>query len=154
MTINQNLEKLGIILPNPIAPVANYVPFVKTGNQIFISGQLPIENGEIKFIGKLGDNIGIEDGQRAARVCAINILANLKAALDGDLEKVVKCVKMGIFVNAVAEFTDHPTVANGASDLMVEVLGNAGKHARFAMGAGSLPKGVVVEVDAVFEVQS
>ena len=154
MTINKRLIELGIVLPEPIAPVANYVPFVKTGNQIFISGQLPIENGEIKFVGKLGDNISIEDGQKAARICAINLLANLKIACDGDLDRVVKCVKLGIFVNAVADFTNHPIVANGASDLLVEVLGDAGKHARFAMGAGSLPRGVAVEVDAVFEVIS
>ncbi len=153
MTINQKLEELGIILPAPIAPVANYVPFVKTGNQIFISGQLPIENGEVKFIGKLGENISIEDGQKAARICAINLLANLKIACDGNLDRVVRCVKLGIFVNAVPSFTDHPVVANGASDLMVEVLGDAGKHARFAMGAGSLPRGVAVEVDAVFEIK-
>jgi enamine deaminase RidA (YjgF/YER057c/UK114 family) len=153
MTINQKLEELGIILPAPIAPVANYVPFIKTGNQIFISGQLPIENGEIKFVGKLGENISIEDGQKAARICAINLLANLKIACDGNLDRVVRCVKLGIFVNAVPNFTDHPVVANGASDLMVEVLGDAGKHARFAMGAGSLPRGVAVEVDAIFEVK-
>lgn len=154
MNIDQKLKELGITLPSPIAPVANYVPFVKTGNQVFISGQLPIENGEVKFVGKLGENISIEDGQKAAKICAINLLANLKIACDGNLNKVVKCVKLGIFVNATPEFTDHPIVANGASDLMVEVLGNAGKHARFAMGAGSLPRGVAVEVDAVFEVVS
>ncbi len=153
MTINKNLEQLGITLPEPIAPVANYVPFVKSGNQVFISGQLPIENGEIKFIGKLGDNISIEDGQKAARICASNLLANLKIACDGNLDRVVRCVKLGIFVNAVPNFTDHPVVANGASDLMVQVLGDAGKHARFAMGAGSLPRGVAVEVDAVFEIK-
>lgn len=153
MSINKKLEQLGITLPEPIAPVANYVPFVKTGNQIFISGQLPIENGEIKFVGKLGENISIEDGQKAARICAINLLANLKIACDGNLDRVVRCVKLGIFVNAVPNFTDHPVVANGASDLMVEVLGDAGKHARFAMGAGSLPRGVAVEVDAIFEIK-
>jgi enamine deaminase RidA (YjgF/YER057c/UK114 family) len=153
MTINQKLEKLGIILPKPITPIANYVPFVKTKNQVFISGQVPIENGEVKFIGKLGKNISIEDGQKAARICAINILSNLNTACDGDLDKVVRCVKLGIFVNAIPEFTDHPIVANGASDLMVEVFAEKGKHSRFAMGAGSLPRGVAVEIDAVFEIQ-
>ncbi|MCE3255565.1 MAG: hypothetical protein K0R25_1059 [Rickettsiaceae bacterium] len=152
--IDQKLKSLNIDLPAPIAPVANYVPFVKTGNQIFISGQLPIENGEVKFVGKLGENISIEDGQKAARICAINLLANLKIACDGDLDKVVKCVKLGIFVNATPDFANHPVVANGASDLMVEVFGDAGKHARFAMGAGSLPRGVSVEVDAVFEIKA
>ncbi len=153
MTINQKLQQLGITLPEPIAPVANYVPFVKTANQIFISGQLPVENGEVKFVGKLGENISIEDGQKAARICAINLLANLKIACDGDLDRVVRCVKLGIFVNATPDFTNHPVVANGASDLMVEVFGDAGKHARFAMGAGSLPRGVAVEVDAIFEIK-
>ncbi len=152
MTINKNLEKLGIVLPEPIAPIANYVPFAKSGNQIFISGQLPIQNGEVKFIGKLGDDISVEDGQKAARICAINILANLNVACGGDLDKVVRCVKLGIFVNAVPDFENHPAVANGASDLMVEVFGEKGKHARFAMGAGSLPRGVAVEVDAIFEI--
>ena len=153
MVINKKLQTLGIVLPEPIAPVANYVPFVKSGNQIFISGQLPIENGEVKFVGKLGENISIEDGQKAARICAINLLANLKLACGGNLDLVVRCVKLGIFVNAVADFTNHPVVANGASDLMVEVFGDAGKHARFAMGAGSLPRGVAVEVDAIFEIK-
>ena len=150
--INQKLQELSIALPQPIAPVANYAPFIKSGNQIFISGQLPIENGEVKFVGKLGDNISIEEGQKAARLCAINILANLKIACDGNLDKVVKCIKLGIFVNAIADFTNHPIVANGASDLMVEVFGEQGKHSRFAMGAGSLPRGVAVEVDAIFEI--
>jgi enamine deaminase RidA (YjgF/YER057c/UK114 family) len=153
MTIDQKLQQLGITLPEPIAPVANYVPFVKTGNQIFISGQLPVENGEVKFVGKLGDNISVEDGQKAARICAINLLANLKIACDGNLNRVVRCVKLGIFVNATPDYTNHPVVANGASDLMVEVFGDKGKHARFAMGAGSLPRGVAVEVDAIFEIK-
>lgn len=153
MTINKQLEHLGIILPQPIAPIANYVPFVRTGNQIFISGQLPIQDGEVKFVGKLGEDISVEDGQKAARICAINILANLNVACGGDLDQVVRCVKLGIFVNAVPDFANHPAVANGASDLMVEVFGEKGKHARFAMGAGSLPREVAVEVDAIFEVK-
>ena len=153
MTINKRLENLGIVLPEPITPIANYVPFVRTGNQIFISGQLPIKNGEVKFIGKLGDDISIEEGQKAARICAINIIANLNLACEGDLDRVKRCVKLGIFINAVSDFANHPIVANGASDLMVEVFGEKGKHARFAMGAGSLPRGVAVEVDAVFEIE-
>ncbi len=153
MTIKQQLEKLGISLPEPATPIANYALFSKSGNQIFISGQLPIESGEAVFIGKLGNDISIEDGQKAARICAINLLAVLNLACNGNLEKVVKCVKLGIFINATADFTNHPIVANGASDLMVEVFGEKGKHSRFAMGAGSLPRGVAVEVDAIFEVQ-
>ena len=154
MSINKRLENLGIILPEPIAPIANYVPFVQSGNQIFISGQLPIQNGEVKFVGKLGDEISIEEGQKAARICAINIIANLNLDCEGNLDRVKKCVKLGIFINAVSDFANHPIVANGASDLMVEVFGEKGKHARFAMGAGSLPRGVAVEVDAIFEVEA
>ncbi|MFT6220221.1 MAG: enamine deaminase RidA (YjgF/YER057c/UK114 family) [Myxococcota bacterium] len=153
MIINKKLKKLGIILPEPVVPIANYVPFVKTGNQVFISGQIPIENGKVIFTGKLGKDISIEDGQKAARICAINILANLNIACDGDLGKVVRCIKLGIFVNSDPSFTDHPIVANGASDLMVEVFAEKGKHSRFAMGAGSLPRGVAVEVDAIFEIK-
>lgn len=153
MSINKNLEKLGIVLPEPVTPIANYVPFVKTGNQVFISGQLPIQNGEVKFVGKVGDAISVEDAQKAARICGINILANLNVACDGDLDRVKRCVKLGVFVNGVADFENHPAVANGVSDLMVEVFGDKGKHARFAMGAGSLPRGVSVEVDAIFEIE-
>ncbi len=151
--IEKKLQELGIAIPQALTPVANYVPFVKSANQVFISGQLPIENGEVKYVGKLGEGISIEDGKKAARICALNILANLKNACDGDLDKVVRCVKLGIFVNATPEFTDHPAVGNGASDLMVEIFGDKGKHARFAMGAGSLPRGVSVEIDAVFEIK-
>jgi len=151
--IEANLKALNINLPAPLAPVANYVGFVKSGNQVFISGQLPIENGEVKFIGKVGSKVSPEDAKKAARLCAINLLAQVKMACDGDLERVVRCVKLGVFVNADADFTDHPLVANGASDLMVEVLGDAGKHARAAVGSGSLPRGVAVEVDAIFEIK-
>ena len=118
MSNNKRLENLGIILPEPIAPIANYVPFVQSGNQIFISGQLPIQNGEVKFVGKLGDEISIEEGQKAARICAINIIANLNLACEGNLDRVKKCVKLGIFINAVSDFANHPIVANGASDLL------------------------------------
>jgi enamine deaminase RidA (YjgF/YER057c/UK114 family) len=151
--IEAKLTSLGIVLPTPAAPVANYVGFVKSGNQVFISGQLPLENGALKFIGKVGAEISADDAKKAARLCAINILAQLKVACEGDLQRAVKCVKLGIFVNGEANFKDHPAVANGASDLMVEVLGDAGKHARAAVGAGSLPFGVAVEVDAIFEIK-
>lgn len=152
MTIKENLERLKITLPTPIAPVANYVGFNLTGNQIFISGQLPIESGEVKYIGKVGSQISVQDAAKAARLCAINILAQLNLSVDGDLEKVKKCVRLGVFVNADANFTEHPAVANGASDLVVEVLGEKGRHARAATGAGSLPRGVSVEIDAIFEI--
>ncbi|MBU6140514.1 MAG: RidA family protein [Proteobacteria bacterium] len=151
--IEENLKALNITLPAPLAPVANYVGFVKSGNQVFVSGQLPIENGEVKFVGKVGSKVSPEDAKKAARLCAINLLAQVTMACDGDLQRVVRCVKLGVFVNADADFTDHPSVANGASDLMVEVLGDAGKHARAAVGSGSLPRGVAVEVDAIFEIK-
>ena len=151
--IDQKLSSLGIVLPTPAVPVANYVGFVKSGNQIFVSGQLPLAEGKLQFIGKVGLEISAEDAKKAASLCAINILAQLKLACDGNLDRVVRCIKLGIFVNGDAGFKDHPSVANGASDLMVEVLGDAGKHARAAVGSGSLPFGVAVEVDAIFEIK-
>jgi enamine deaminase RidA (YjgF/YER057c/UK114 family) len=149
----EKLKSLRINLPTPAAPVANYVGFVKSGNQVFVSGQLPLENGELKYVGKVGSKISVDDAKKAARLCAINILAQLNSACDGNLDRVVSCIKLGVFVNGDADFTDHPLVANGASDLMVEVLGDAGKHARAAVGSGSLPRGVCVEVDAIFEIK-
>lgn len=151
--IEAKLTSLGITLPTPAAPVANYVGFVKSGDQIFVSGQLPSQDGKLQFPGKVGSEVSPEDAKKAARICAINILAQLKVACEGNLERVVRCIKLGIFVNGDANFKDHPAVANGASDLMVEVLGDAGKHARAAVGSGSLPFGVSVEVDAIFEIK-
>jgi len=151
--IEEKLTSLKIIIPQAAAPVANYVGFVKSGSQVIISGQLPLENGELKYIGKVGSQISPEDAKKAARLCAINLISQVKSACGGDLDKVLRCVKLGVFVNADANFTDHPTVANGASDLMVEVFGDAGKHARAAVGSGSLPRGVAVEVDAIFEIK-
>ena len=153
MSIEAKLTSLGITLPTPAAPVANYVGFVKSGDQIFVSGQLPSQDGKLQFPGKVGSEVSPEDAKKAARICAINILAQLKVACEGNLERVVRCVKLGIFVNGDANFKDHPMVANGASDLMVEALGDAGKDARAAVGSGSLPFGVSVEVDAIFEIK-
>ncbi len=151
--IELKLTLLEINLPTPAAPIANYLGFVKSGNQVFISGQLPLENGELKYVGKVGSQISVDDAKEAARLCAINVLAQLKAACDGDLDRVTKCIKLGVFVNADANFTDHSAVANGASDLVVEVfIGDVGKHVRAAVGSGSLPRGVAVEVDAIFEI--
>lgn len=149
--IEARLEELGIELPQAAAPAANYVPYVITGNQLWVAGQVPFWNGELKYIGRLGDDFTVEQGQEAARICALNVIAQAKAAL-GELDRVRRVVKMGGFVNATPDFTDHPKVVNGASDLMVEVFGEAGRHARFAVGAGSLPLGVAVEVDAVMEI--
>jgi enamine deaminase RidA (YjgF/YER057c/UK114 family) len=152
-TIASRLEELGITLPTPAKPVANYVAYTVSGNLVFISGQVPYGPDGLEYQGKIGADLTIEDGVAAARLCAINILAQLRAALDGDLERVVRCLKLGGFVNAVPDFADHPAVVNGASNLMVEVLGDRGRHARFAVGAGSLPLNVAVEVDAIFEVR-
>lgn len=150
--IESRLKELGIQLPAPNAPVANYVPYVVSGKLVFISGQVTIAPDGIKYVGKLGAEISLEDGKAAARLCAVNLLAQLKAACGGDLDRVTRCVKLGVFVNATADFTQHPEVGNGASDLIVAALGDAGKHSRAATGAGSLPRGVAVEVDGVFEI--
>ncbi len=151
-----NIEKIlkdkGIELPQPASPAANYVPWVVTGNLVFIAGQVPLWNGELRYKGAVGQDLSVEDGQAAARTCALNIVAQLKQACGGDLDRVVRCVKLGGFVACGADFTDQPKVVNGASDLIVDIFGEAGKHARFAVGAPSLPLGVGVEVDAVFEI--
>ena len=151
--IEARLSALDIALPEPFAPVANYAPFVVSGGLAFIAGQVPVENGEVRYIGKLGARFDVEEGQAAARLCGLNLLAQLKAACGGDLDRVVRGVKLGVFVNASESFTRQPEVANGASDLMVDVFGDAGRHARFAVGAGSLPRGVAVEVDGIFEIR-
>jgi enamine deaminase RidA (YjgF/YER057c/UK114 family) len=150
--IDARLKELDIVLPTPPAPVASYVPYVISGKHVFISGQVTMADGGLKYVGTVGREISLEDGQAAARLCAINLLAQLKAACGGDLDKVTRCVKLGVFVNAVPGYDKHPEVANGASNLMVEVFGDAGKHARAAVGAGSLPRNVAVEVEAVFEI--
>lgn len=150
--IDDKLRKLGIVVPAPAVPVANYVGFVRTGNLVFTAGQVTLKDGKLQHIGKVGRAISLEDAQQAARLCAINIIAQLKVACDGDLDRVKRIVKLVGFVNAVPEFTDHPKVINGASDLMVEVFGDAGKHARSAVGSGSLPLNVAVEIEAVAEV--
>ena len=151
-TIDNRLAQLGIRLPSPPAPVASYVPFVVAGNLVFISGQVTLGEEGLKFVGVVGKDLSLEDGRAAARLCAVNALAQLKAAVNGDLDRVRRCVRLGVFVNAIAEFTQHPEVANGASDLIVEVFGDRGRHARAAVGAGSLPRNVAVEVEAVFEI--
>jgi enamine deaminase RidA (YjgF/YER057c/UK114 family) len=150
--IETRLNELGITLPKPAAPAANYVPYVVSGNLIFVAGQIPVLNGEIKYKGRLGDGMSIEDGYQAARLCGLNIIAQAGAAA-GDLDRIKRIVKLVGFVGCTADFTDHPKVINGASDLMVEVFGEpAGQHARVAVGAPSLPLGVAVEVDAVIEI--
>jgi enamine deaminase RidA (YjgF/YER057c/UK114 family) len=149
--IEAHLRDLGITLPAPPAPVASYVPFVTTGNLVFISGQVTASAEGLKYVGMVGRDLSLEDGKAAARLCAINAIAQLKAAC-GDLDRVKRCVKLNVTVNAVPDFAQHPEVANGASDLMVQAFGEAGKHARAAVGAGSLPRGVACEVEAIFEI--
>ena len=149
--IDARLAELGITLPQATAPVANYVPYVVSGKLVHISGQITMENGELKFVGKLGNDYDVETGQKAARLCALNLIAQLKSAI-GDLDKVTRVVKLNAFVNSAPEFTDQPKVVNGASDTMVEVFGEVGKHARSAVGVASLPLGVAVEIDGIFEI--
>jgi enamine deaminase RidA (YjgF/YER057c/UK114 family) len=150
--VDKLLADKKIELPKAAAPVANYVPVVIAGKLAFVSGQVTVWNGEFKFVGKLGQEFDVAQGQQAARLCGLNVIAQLKAALDGDLDRVKRCVKLGVFVNSTDGFTEQPKVANGVSDLIVEIFGDAGKHARFAVGSNVLPLNVAVEVDAVFEI--
>lgn len=147
------LSALNIALPAAVAPAANYAPARRSGSFVYIAGQVPTADGKDQYVGKVGRDITIEEAQKAARLCAINILAQLRNALGGSLDGVVGCVRLGGFVNATPEFGDHPKVINGASDLMVAVFGDAGRHARAAVGCNSLPRNVAVEVDAIFEVE-
>jgi enamine deaminase RidA (YjgF/YER057c/UK114 family) len=128
------------------------VPYVRTGNLVFVTGQLSQWNGERRFIGKLGREFGVEEGQQSARLCALNIIAHLRVALDGDLERLSKCVRIAGYVNSVPEFADQSQVVNGASDTFVELFGEAGQHARMAVGVAALPYDVAVEVEGIFEV--
>lgn len=151
MKIDQRLAELGITLPQPAAPVAAYVPVVIAGGFAHVSGQVSSEDGKM-ITGKLGSDLDVEAGQKAARACGLMILAQLKAAL-GSLDRVERVVKLGVFVNCTPDFTDQPKVGNGASELMSQVFGEAGRHARAAVGAPSLPLGVAVEVDAVVAIR-
>jgi enamine deaminase RidA (YjgF/YER057c/UK114 family) len=150
-TVEARLESLGITLPDAPAPAANYVPFVRVGNLLHVSGQVPIRDGDL-VVGKLGDTFSVVDGAAAARICALSLLAQVKAACDGDLERLVRVVKLVGFVNSTADFGEQPKVVNGASDTMVEILGDKGRHARSAVSAASLPFGVAVEVEGIFEI--
>jgi enamine deaminase RidA (YjgF/YER057c/UK114 family) len=151
-TIETRLAELGVTLPNAPAPAANYVPFVKSGDLVFVSGQ--ISNGPDGFItGKLGADMDVAAGAAAAKTCAISLLAQLKAACGGDLDRLVRVVKLTGFVNSTPDFTDQPKVINGASDFLVEALGDMGRHSRSAVSAASLPLGVAVEIEAIFEIR-
>ncbi|MEW6121741.1 MAG: RidA family protein [Pseudomonadota bacterium] len=151
--ITDRLEALGITLPTPSVPSANYVPSRRIGNLLFVAGQVPSWNGTDRFTSKLGDTVSIEQGQAAARLCAVNLIAQASAALDGDLDAIASVVRLAGFVNAVPDFGDHPKVVNGASDLMVAVFGEAGRHMRIAVGSSSLPRNVPVEVEGLFELR-
>jgi enamine deaminase RidA (YjgF/YER057c/UK114 family) len=151
-TVEKKLAELGIILPTPASPVANYIPFVRAGALLFVSGQICLgADGKLVAKGKLGAEVSLEDGQKAARACAVNVLAQVKAAI-GDLDKVKQVVRLGGFINSAPTFLDGPKVMNGASDLMVAVLGDKGRHARSTVGVAVLPGDAAVEVEGVFEV--
>jgi enamine deaminase RidA (YjgF/YER057c/UK114 family) len=149
--IEGRLAAAGLALPPAAAPAANYVPYVVAGRLILVAGQMPFEDGRIAVTGQLGAGVSLAEGQRAARLCALNLLAQAKAACGGDLDQLGRCLKLGGFVSCTAAFTEHPEVVNGASDLIVLALGEAGRHARFAVGCPSLPRAAAVEVEAIFE---
>ena len=151
-SIEARLKDLGITLPQAAAPAANYVPYVISGSHLYISGQLPMENGKIAVTGHLGDGVDVQTGQRAAELCAINILAQASAALGGDLDRIARVVKLNGFVASVPTFVEQHLVLNGASNLIANVLGDAGKHARAAVGMAALPFNAAVEIDAVLEI--
>lgn len=149
--IKARMAELGITLPGGAAPVANYVPFVISGNLVFVSGQVTAGPNGLEYVGIVGKDFDVEQARKAARLCALNIIGQLDKATNGDLDRIKRIVKVTGFVNAVPGFDKHPEVVNGASDLLVEVFGDAGKHARAAVGAGSLPRNVAVEVEAIAE---
>ena len=152
MNVDDKLNELNIFIPNAPDPVGAYVAFKKVNNLLFISGQLPISSDGKIIKGKIGDNLTVEDGQKASKLCAINILAQVKKALDGDLNKVKNCIKITGFVNSTDNFTDQPKVINPASETLSAVFGNNGKHTRAAISTNSLPLGAAVEIDAIFEI--
>lgn len=152
MSIATKLASMGIELPDAPAPAANYVPFVVHGDLVYVSGQISVGPSGL-ITGRLGENMSIEDGALAARQCAINLLAQVKAACGGDIDRLVRVIKLGGFVNSTPDFTDQPKVINGASDFLVEALGDAGRHARAAVSAASLPLGVAVEIEGIFAIK-
>ena len=151
--IEKRLAELGVTLPAPGSPAGNYVPFVIAGDLVFMAGQVAREAGKMKYTGKVGRDLGIEQGHAAARLCAVNLLSQLKAACGGDLDRVERCVRLGGFVNSPPDFLDHPKVVNGASDFIVEVFGERGQHARTAVGVAALPLDSAVEIEAIFQLK-
>ena len=153
MNIEEKLAQIGLALPQAPEPVASYLPAVRTGNLVFVSGQLPLHGDELMCTGNVPSNVSIEEAKGAARQCVLNGLAVLKVVLDGDLSKLVRVVRLGVFVQSDDHFSDQPKVANGASDLLVELLGSAGRHARTAVGVFALPLDATVEIEFLFEVE-
>jgi len=151
--VDERLRSLCIELPAPSSPGANYVPFVQSGNLLFLTGQLSQWNGERRFIGKLGRDFSVEEGQQAARLCALNLVAQARHALNGDLNRVSRCIRIAGYVNSAPEFSGQSQVINGASDLFVQVFGESGRHTRMSVGVAALPYGVAVEVEAVLEIR-
>jgi len=149
-SIAARVAELGLTLPPAPSPSANYVPFVITGNLLYVSGQLPLRDGEAQHVGKIGDGLTIDDGYASARLCALNVVAQVGAALGDRLDRVKRCVNVTVYVNAKPDFAEHPRVANGASDLFVEIFGDRGRHTRTTIGMGSLPRVSATEVQAVF----
>ena len=150
--VEQRLQKVGVTIPDAPSPAANYLPFTRTGNLVFVSGQVPFVDGKLEVTGTVGKNASVEDAQGQAKICAINLLAQLKVACGGDLDRVVQVVKLGAFVASTDDFFNQPVVVNAASDLMVEAFGEGGRHARFAVGTNALPLNCLVEIDGVFEI--
>lgn len=150
--IDARLRELGVTLPTPMAPIANYVPFVITGDLVFVSGQLPVVDGKVAITGRVTAGVSVEQGQAASRQCFINLLAQLKVACGGDLDRVRQVVRLGGFIAVPPEFTGHAQVMNGASDLAVAVFGDAGRHARTTVGVPSLPADAAVEVEGLFRI--
>lgn len=149
----RRLKDLGIVLPRPSKPIANYAGFIRSGNLVFVAGQLPVIDGKLQFTGHLGAEVSVETGMKAARLCAINILAQINEAASGDLSRVARIVKLTGFVSCSADFADHAKVMNAASDLFADVFGERGKHARLTVGSPSLPLNAAVEIDAVAEIE-
>jgi enamine deaminase RidA (YjgF/YER057c/UK114 family) len=150
--VEARLRALDLVLPDVAAPLANYVPFLHLDGQLFVSGQLPMQGGQVAVAGKLGADLTLEQGEAAARLCLLNVLAQAKAALR-DLDRIVQCLRLNGYINTSPDFVDHPKVINGASNLIVEIMGEKGRHTRIAVGCASLPLGAAVEIDAIFAVE-
>jgi len=149
----KNIKDLGLIISEPVSAIANYIPFKVVDNLVYVSGQGPIQNGKIMYEGKVGDNISEEDGILAAKLCCLNIISSLRKSIDGDWDRLDNFIKLGGFVNCRDDFSNQPKIINGASDLLVKIFGEHGKHTRFAVGSNSLPMNISVEIDAIIKIK-